>query len=157
MRTSPKLDRIDFKILAHLQRAGRCSNVDLADQVGLTPSPCLGRVKRLEECGFIESYGARLALAKLGPHVVVFTEITLMEHRKDDFVRFERAARGVPEIMDCYNVAGGYDYLLRVVARSVSHYHDVMEGILKMDVGLDKYFSYFVLRVPFTKNAYPLG
>lgn len=156
MATGPKLDRIDFKILAHLQRSGRCSNVELADQVGLTPSPCLGRVKRLEDHGFIESYGAHLALGKLGPVVIAFTEITLKEHRKDDFVRFERAASKIPEIMDCYNVAGGYDYLMRVVARSVSHYHETMESILNMDVGVERYFSYFVLRVPFSKQEYPL-
>lgn len=156
MDAVPKLDSIDFKILAHLQHFGRCSNVELADRVGLTPSPCLGRVKRLEQHGFIESYGAQLALGKLGPHVQVFTEVTLKEHRRHDFVRFERAARNIAEVMDCYNVAGGYDYLMMVVARSVAHYHEVMESLLQMDVGMDRYLSYFVLRVPFSKNAYPL-
>ena len=156
MHAVPKLDFIDFKILEHLQHSGRCTNVELADRVGLSPSPCLGRVKRLEQHGFIESYGAQLSLAKLGPHVVVFTEVTLKEHRRHDFVRFERAAQNIPEIMDCYNVAGGYDYLLKVVARSVSHFQEVMENILEMDVGVDRYLSYFVLRVPFSKNAYPL-
>jgi len=157
MGTLPKLDRIDFKILAHLQQSGRCSNVDLADLVGLSPSPCLGRVKRLEEHGFIESYGAQLGLVKFGPVVIVFTEVMLKEHRKHDFVRFETKARDIPEIMDCYNVAGGYDYLMRIVARSVSHYHEVMESILKMDLGVERYFSYFVLRTPFSKHAYPLA
>lgn len=157
MTSGPKLDRIDFKILAHLQRSGRCSNVDLAEQVGLSPSPCLGRVKRLEEHGFIQSYGAQLGLAKLGPHVIVFAEITLKEHRTPDLRKFERTIKAVPEIMDCYNISGGTDYLIRVVARSVSHYNEVMEHILAMDVGVEQYSSYFVLRVPFSKAAYPLA
>jgi DNA-binding Lrp family transcriptional regulator len=123
-----KLDRIDFKILAYLQEHGRVTNIGLADAVGLSASPCLFRVKRLEKIGYIKSYGARIALEKLGDYVTVFTEVTLTCHRKFNFDRFLQCARNVPEIIECHHVTGGYDYLLKVVARSVSRYQQAMEN-----------------------------
>src|SRR6185312_1147457 len=113
MINAPKLDRIDLKILAQLQRTGRITNVELADAVGLSPSPCLTRVKRLEQVGYISGYGAQIDLKKLGDFVTVFTEVTLQDHRSSDFVRFESKIRNVDEIMECYLVSGGYDYLLK--------------------------------------------
>jgi DNA-binding Lrp family transcriptional regulator len=156
MRSRIKLDRIDFKILAHLQRMGRCSNVELADKVGLSPSPCLCRVKRLQKIGVIEGYGAHLGMTKLGDFVIVFTEVTISNHRRNDLRRFEEAAENVPEIMDCYNVSGGYDFLLRIVTRSVSHFQQVMEFLLEADLGIEKFSSYIVLRIPFAKHELPL-
>ena len=156
MRSSIKLDRIDFKILAHLQRMGRCSNVELADTVGLSPSPCLSRVKRLMKAGVIEGYGAHLGIAKLGDFVIVFAEITISNHRRNDLRRFEEAAEKVPEIMDCYNVSGGYDFLLRIVTRSVSHFQQVMDFLLESDLGIEKFSSYIVLRIPFIKHEIPI-
>src|SRR5215471_3340582 len=85
----PRLDRIDINILAQLQQNSRLTNVDLAAAVGLSPSPCLARVRRLEKAGYIASYNARLNLAKLTDHITVFTEVTLGDHRREDFIRFE--------------------------------------------------------------------
>jgi DNA-binding Lrp family transcriptional regulator len=96
--TGMKLDRIDMKILAQLQSNGRITNVNLADAVGLSASPCLQRVKRLETAGFIAGYGAHLNLAKLGETVTVFTEITLADHTKEYFIRFETALRRIDEV-----------------------------------------------------------
>jgi DNA-binding Lrp family transcriptional regulator len=156
MRASVKLDRMDFKILAHLQRLGRCSNVELADAVGLSASPCLARVKRLEKTGVIEAFGAHLALPKLGDFMIVFAEVTLRNHRREDLRRFEVAAEKFPEIMDCYNVSGGYDFLLRIVTRSVSHFQSIMDSLLSADLGVERFSSFMVLRVPFLKHEYPL-
>jgi DNA-binding Lrp family transcriptional regulator len=156
MRSRVKLDRMDFKILAHLQRLGRCSNVELADSVGLSASPCLARVKRLEAAGVIEGFGAHLDLAKLGDFMIVFAEVTLRNHRREDLRRFEVAAETFPEIMDCYNVSGGYDFLLRIVTRSISHFQNIMDALLEADLGVEKFSSFMVLRVPFLKHAYPL-
>lgn len=156
MRVGPKLDRMDFKILAQLQRIGRCSNVELADLVGLSPSPCLMRVKRLQRIGVIEGFGAHLAMAMLGDFLIVFAEITISNHRRKDLRRFEEAAEMFPEIMECYNVSGGYDFLLRVVTRSVSHFQSVMESLLEADLGILKFKSYIVLRVPFLKHELPI-
>ena len=104
-----KLDRIDLRILAQLQKNGRMTNVDLADAVGLSPSPCLIRVKRLEQAGYIAGYGAHLRLEKLGDTLTVFTEVTLADHHREDFIRFETAIREVDEILECHLVSGGYD------------------------------------------------
>jgi DNA-binding Lrp family transcriptional regulator len=147
---------MDFKILAHLQRMGRCSNVELADAVGLSPSPCLARTKRMQKIGVIEGYGVQLALAKLGGVVIVFTEITISNHRRKELRRFEAWAEQVPEVMECYNVSGGYDFLMRIVTRSIDHFQSVMEGLLEADLGIEKFSSYVVLRIPFVKHEYPL-
>ena len=156
MRSELKLDRMDFKILEHLQRMGRCSNVELADLVGLSPSPCHARVKRLEKIGVIEGFGAHLSMSKLGDVLIVFTEVTISNHRRKDLRRFEEAAEMFPEVMECYNVSGGYDFLLRIVTRSVAHFQSVMDSLLEADLGIEKFSSYIVLRVPFVKHQLPL-
>lgn len=151
-----KLDRIDLKILAQLQQSGRMTNVELADAVGLSPSPCLTRVKRLEKAGFITGYSAQINLAKLGEMLTVFTEVTLTEHRSGDFSRFEAKIRKLDEIVECHLVSGGYDYLLKFVTRGVSHYQSIIEGMLESDYGIEKYFSYVVIKSPFIKHHYPI-
>src|SRR5436190_21688157 len=102
MTAPAKLDRIDLKILAELQKNGRITNVDLADAIGLSPSPCLIRVKRLEKAGFIIGYGAQLQLEKLGTMQLVFTQVTLADHRREDFAKFEAAIRSIDEIVECH-------------------------------------------------------
>jgi DNA-binding Lrp family transcriptional regulator len=156
MTPSPKLDRLDFRILAQLQRNGRITNVDLADAVGLSPSPCLSRVKRLEKAGYITGYGAHVALAKLGETLTVFTEITLKDHRTGDFSRFEQRARNVPEVVECHLVSGGYDYLVKFITRNVSQYQELIESILESDFGIEKYLSYIVLKSPIVKRYDPI-
>jgi DNA-binding Lrp family transcriptional regulator len=156
MTPGPKLDRLDFKILAHLQRNGRVTNVDLADAVGLSPSPCLSRVKRLEKSGYITGYGAHIALNKLGSTLTVFTQVTLKDHRTGDFSRFEQRARGVSEIVECHLVSGGYDYLLKFITRDVAHYQNVIERILESDFGIEKYFSFIVIKSPIIKRYDPI-
>jgi DNA-binding Lrp family transcriptional regulator len=156
MVLGPKLDRIDLKILANLQRSGRISNVELSEAVCLSPSPCLTRVKRLETAGYITGYGAHVNLNKLGEFLTIFTEVTLAEHRRGDFSRFEAKIARVDEILECHMVSGGYDYLLKFVARGVSHYQELIEGMLEGDYGIEKYFSYVVIKTPFVKHHYPI-
>lgn len=151
-----KLDRLDFKILSYLQDHGRVTNVGLADAIGLSASPCLSRLKRLEDAGYIKSYGARVALEKLGDYLTVFTEVTLADHRIADFDRFLARAREIVEIVECHHVSGGYDYFLKVVARSVVHYQRIFESLLESDAGIEKYFSYIVLDSPIMRDVYPI-
>jgi DNA-binding Lrp family transcriptional regulator len=151
-----KLDRIDIRILSHLQRNGRVTNVDLADAVGLSPSPCLIRVKRLEKAGYVTGYGAHVQLEKLGDMQVVFTQVTLSDHRREDFARFDAAVRNVDEIVECHLVSGGFDYLLKFVTRSVTHYHSIAEEVLRQGVNIEKYFSYIVIKSTFVKSHYPI-
>jgi DNA-binding Lrp family transcriptional regulator len=156
MKTDRTLDRLDLRILTELQKRGRISNVELADAVGLSASPCLTRVKRLEKAGFIAGYGALIRIEKLGDFQAVFTKITLADHRREDFVRFIEAIRGVDEIMECHHATGGYDYLLKFVTRNVIHYQSVMEGLLERDIGIEKYFSYVIINSPIVKTHYRL-
>ncbi|WP_158742901.1 Lrp/AsnC family transcriptional regulator [Acidisphaera sp. L21] len=151
-----KLDRIDLNILVQLQRNGRISNVDLAELVGLSPSPCLQRTKRLESAGYITGYGAQVNMAKLGEVVMVFTEMTLSDHRRSDFARFEAAVATIDEIVECHLVSGGYDYLLKFVTRSIAHYQSVVEAMLDRNLGIEKYFSYIVIKSPVVKPGHPL-
>ena len=151
-----KLDRIDIRILHELQKNGRLTNVELADLVHLSPSPCLIRVKRLEQSGYIAGYGAHLRLEKLGDTLTVFTEVTLSDHRREDFARFEAAIREVDEVLECHLVSGGYDYLLRFLTRGVNHYQEVVEELLERNIGIVKYFSYIVIKSPFIKTHCPV-
>lgn len=152
MLNLPKLDRIDINILAELQKNGRMTNSQLADLVGLSPSPCLTRVKRLEDAGYIASYSAIINLAKLGTVQIVFTSVTLGDHRLNDFVRFEHGIRDYGELLECHLVSGGFDYLLKFMVRGIPHYQSMMEQILERNLGVSKYFSYIVIKSPIVKQ-----
>jgi DNA-binding Lrp family transcriptional regulator len=151
-----KLDRIDINILVQLQKDGRISNVNLADAVGLSPSPCLQRVKRLESAGYITGYEAHVNLPKITDSVTVFTEVTLQGHRREEFSRFENCIREYDELIECHLITGGYDYLLRFITRSIEHYQEVIESLLDKNIGIDKYFSYIVIKSPIIKSSVPL-
>lgn len=152
-----KLDRIDINILSLLQRNGRITNIKLANAVSLSPSPCLLRVKRLEEAGYITSYNAHVDIGKLGETIMVFTEVTLTDHKREDFLKFEESIRTVDEVIECHLISGGYDYLLKFLTRGVAHYQSVMESVLEREIGVAKYFSYIVIKTPFQKRHYPLA
>lgn len=156
MAGTPKLDRIDINILSTLQEQGNITNVNLAEAVGLSPSPCLQRVKRLEKAGYIQNYRAVLNLKKLADHVIVFTEITLADHRRKDFIKFENEIRQHDNVVECHLLSGGYDYLLKFVARGVSQYQEIMENLLDRNLGIDKYFSYIVIKPVVEKHSVPV-
>ena len=148
MTKAEKLDRIDVKILAELQKNGRITNAALADAVGLSQSPCLQRLKRLEASGYIAGYTARIDVSRLRDSVTVFTEVTLSDHRAGDFSRFETGIAGFEEVVECHLVSGGYDYLLKFICPSVAGYQDTIERILDTSLGIEKYFSYIVIKSP---------
>ena len=152
----PKLDRIDINILAELQKSGRMTNAQLADRVGLSASPCLARVKRLEDGGYITGYGATINLAKLGSVQIVFASVTLSDHRLPDFVKFEHGIVDVEEIVECHLVSGGFDYMLKFYVRNVTHYQEVIEKILERNIGVSKYFSYIVIKSPISRSHAPV-
>jgi DNA-binding Lrp family transcriptional regulator len=152
-----KLDRIDIRILHELQKNGRITNVELADLVHLSPSPCLQRVKKLQSEGYISGYSAQIDVAKLGQTLTVFTEVTLKNHRQLDFARFQQAAEKIDEVIECHMISGGYDYLLKFVTAGISDYQEIMERLSDADLGIDKYFSFVVLKSPFVKPHLPLN
>ncbi len=142
----PRLDAIDLRILATLQREGRITKLALAERVNLSPTPCWERLKRLEKAGFITGYRAEIALAKLGSTTTVLVEITLKQHRFEDFETFERAVRKVPEIVECLATGGGIDYLLKVVTPDIDAYQRLIDELLTAGIGIDRYFTYVVTR-----------
>lgn len=151
-----KLDRIDVKILSALQKNGRMTNVELSEMVNLSPSPCLLRVKKLQAEGYIEGYSAQINIGKLGQTLTVFTEITLKNHRQLDFARFLNAIEKVDQVIECHLVSGGYDYLVKFVTAGIEEYQTLMERLLDWEIGIDKYFSFVVLKSPLVKAHLPL-
>ncbi|MCW0091559.1 Lrp/AsnC family transcriptional regulator [Burkholderia pseudomallei] len=117
-----KLDSIDRRILRALQRDGRQQNVELAKKVGLSPSPCLRRVRLLEEAGVIERYVAVLNPAKVGRGLTVFTRVWLKEQDADTVAHFAEAVQHLPQVVECHLMAGDCDFLLRVVAADIDDY-----------------------------------
>ncbi|MDX7950546.1 Lrp/AsnC family transcriptional regulator [Lichenihabitans sp. Uapishka_5] len=151
-----KLDRIDIKILHELQKNGRITNVELAQVVNLSPSPCLIRVKKLQSEGFIDGYSALINVGKLGQTLMVFTEITLRNHRQVDFARFISTVEKIDQLIECHLVSGGYDYLLKFVTAGISEYQGIMERLIDLDIGIDKYFSFVILKSPIVRTHVPL-
>ncbi len=141
-----KLDAIDLKILAALQREGRMSKVKLAETVNLSPSPCWERLRRLEKAGIIAGYHARIDLTMLAKTATVWMEVTLRHHTQDGFDIFERAVQDVPEIVECWATGGGIDYLLKVVAKDVDAYQRLVSRLLNAEIGIDRYFTYIVTK-----------
>jgi len=148
-----KLDRIDIKILYELQKNGRIANVELAERVNLSPSPCLMRVKKLQAEGYIVRYSAQIDIAKLGRTLTVFTEITLRNHRQIDFARFLAAIDKVDSAVECHRVSARYDYLLKFVTGGIAEYRAIMERLTDMDIGIDKCFSFVVLKSPIVRRT----
>ena len=124
------LDRIDRNILRELQRNGRISNVELSKLVGLSPTPCLERVKRLEKQGIIKSYTALLDPQYLNASLLVYIEITLKRTSSDVFERFNDAAKQLDSILECHLVSGDFDYLLKTRVADMSAYRKVLSETL---------------------------
>lgn len=124
------LDRIDLKILAALQDNGRITNQALSDLVGLSPSPCLQRVKRLEQQGIIKGYSCQIDLEGIAPSVTVFVSVSLSSHEKGVFSAFETVVAGIPELMECHKVSGQFDYLLRFVCSDIGTYTAISDNLL---------------------------
>lgn len=127
------LDRIDKKILVELQKNGRISNVDLAKTVGLSPTPCLERVRRLEKAGIIESYQAVVNAEAVGASMLVFVEITLEKTAQDVFSEFSKAVEFFDEILECHLVSGSFDYLLKTRVKNMASYRKLLgDTLLKL-------------------------
>ena len=140
-----KLDERDIQILSILQEEGRITKTALAGRLNLSLTPSWDRLQRLEEEGIIESYGARLSSPFLKNFHLVITEVELESHKEGEFARFEEAIMGFDEVLSCWSVGGGLDYILKVLVKDVSDYQDFLKRVLKANIGLRRYFSYAVL------------
>jgi DNA-binding Lrp family transcriptional regulator len=153
---APSLDAIDWKILALLQDDARLSNVDLARAVGLSPSPCLNRVRVLEQQGFIRRHVTLLDPLKVGMKVSVFIQVTLERQIESALETFERAIRERPEVMECYLMTGDSDYLLRVVVPDLQALEHFILNFLSRVPGVGNIKSSFALKQVKYQTALPL-
>ena len=155
--TSVRLDSIDLRILDAIQRDGRITKLALAEKVGLSPTPCWMRLRKLEKAGIVSGYHAKIAMRAVAPIATVLVEVTLGSHRQADFDRFERAIKDIPEIVACWSVGGGVDYVLKVLARDIDAYQRLVDGLLEREIGIDRYFTYIVTRTVKEETVLPVG
>ena len=152
-----KLDRIDRKILAAMQRNGRISNLELAELVGLSPTPCSRRVKRLEESGLISAHVTLLDQSMLGLKLTAYIGISMDRHTPDRFESFEARVQEFPEVMECSVVTGqSADYLLKAVVPDMAYYERFLLGKLTRIAGVTGVHSSFELRQVVQRTELPL-
>ncbi len=151
------LDRYDLRILDRLQQHGGISNQELADHVGLSPSPCSRRVKRLEESGIIRARAVLLDPAALGLALSAFIQVSMDRHTPDRFAHFEQQVNGWPEVLECSLITGqDADYLLKVVVSDMEHFRSFLLDRLTPVAGVSGVHSSFVLKKAVERSALPL-
>jgi len=152
-----KLDARDFDILRALSREGRMSKARLAEAIGLSPTPAWERLKKLEKAGLIEGYHAEINLRKLGSTVTVFVAAELADHTQASFQTFEASVQSHEEILGCWALGGGFDYLLQIVTRDIDAYQRLIDTLLDARIGIARYFTYIVTKQVKGGGTPPLG
>lgn len=152
-----EMDRYDRKILAVLQEHGRLSNQELAEQVGLSPSPCLRRVRALEESGLIAGYRAMLDAHKMGFTLMALIGISMDKHTPERFAHFEALVQDIPEVLECLLITGQQsDYQIKVVVRDMKDFQQLLLGKLTRIEGVTGVHTSFVLRPVFMRTSLPV-
>jgi Lrp/AsnC family leucine-responsive transcriptional regulator len=152
-----QLDKYDKKILAILQTEGKISNQDLAERVGLSPSPCLRRVKALEDAGVILGYKALLDAKKIELGLVALIQISMDKHTQERFNSFEREIKAIPEVLECLLITGQTaDYLLKVIVKDLDHYQKLLLQKITKIAGVTGVHSSFVLNKVIDKTELQL-
>lgn len=142
-----ELDRTDKRILELLQQDGSLSNLDLAERVGLSPSPCSRRVKALEESGLIQGYRAHLDARRLGLNLMALINVSMDRHTPDRFENFERTLRDCPSVLECYLITGQTaDYVIKVLVEDMEDFQQFLLGTLTRIEGVSGVHSSFVMR-----------
>lgn len=153
-----ELDRYDRQILRILQEDGRISNQDLADRIGLSPSPCLRRVRALEESGLITGYRALVDAKLLGLSLMALIHISMDRHTPERFERFEAQIQEIPEVMECLLITGqAADYQLKVIVQDMDAYQTLLLHRITRIEGVSGVHSSFILRRVVDKTALPVG
>ena len=151
------LDALDLKILRALQEDGRLTNNDLADRVGLSPSPCLRRVRRLERDGFIRAYRAVLDREAVGLGLTVFVDIKVEKHSRDNAVGLQEALASMPEVVACHMVSGAADFIAEIVVPNLKAYERLLtERLLTLPMVGDIRSNFALARVK-SESALPLA
>jgi Lrp/AsnC family leucine-responsive transcriptional regulator len=152
-----ELDRYDRRILEELQQDGRLTNLELAERIGLSPSPCLRRVRALEESGVIAGYRALLDANQLGLSLIALLSISMDRHTPERFAHFDAIVSALPEVLECLLITGREaDYQLKVVVRDMDAYQDLLLNKITRIEGVTGVQSSFVLRRVVERTALPL-
>ncbi|WP_372737800.1 Lrp/AsnC family transcriptional regulator [Neptunomonas sp.] len=149
------MDKMDLKIAALLQHDGRLTNVELADKIGLSPSPCLRRVKKLEDEGVITGYYAALDRQQIGLGMTIFVDVSLDNHRDEASVQFEQAILEMNNVISCFVVSGASDYRLEVVVSDLLSYEAWLKTLQRLSVVKDIQ-SNFAIRAVKTRAPLPI-
>ncbi len=154
---TPRLDRYDRRILEELQHDGRLTNLELAERIGLSPSPCLRRVRALEESGVIAGYRALLDARRLGLSLMALLSISMDRHTPERFARFDAIVAELPEVLECLLITGREaDYQLKVVVRDMDAYQELLLNRITRIEGVTGVQSSFVLRRVVDRTSLPL-
>lgn len=154
---SEKLDRYDQMILDILQKNGRITNQELAEAIKLSPSPCLRRVRQLEDAGLIDGYVALLNAKKLGLTLMAFISISMDKHTPDRFETLETTLASYPEVLECHLITGqDADYLLKVIVRDMDAYQQFLLNKLTRIEGVTGVHTSFVMKSPINTTALPV-
>lgn len=152
-----ELDRIDKRILVELQQNARISNQELADKVGLSPSPCLRRVRALEDSGLIKGYYTQLNASMLGLKLLALVQISMDRHTPDRFEQFEATIKSWPQVLECILITGqSADFQLKVLVKDMEEYQDFLLNRITRIPGVSDVHSSFVLRQVVSTTALPL-
>ena len=141
-----QLDASDLKILDILQKDGRITNARLSLDVGLSESACFNRVRRLEQQKIVQRYVAQIDPKVLGSWVTVMASVSLESHKQHELARFEQIVGTIPEVVECHYVAGQFDYLLKIIARDMPDYMQIMDGMMERFGKMNQYSSYIVMK-----------
>lgn len=142
-----QLDDRDLKILTILQADGRITKAALAEKVNLSPAACWDRLKRLEGSGLITGYEARINPALITAAAEILMSVELESHTSQDFRAFEDGIATIPEIVECWAVGGGIDYMLRVLTSDIAAYQRLVDGMLEGPLGVKRYYTYVVTKL----------
>ncbi|MCU7834020.1 MAG: Lrp/AsnC family transcriptional regulator [gamma proteobacterium symbiont of Taylorina sp.] len=153
-----KLTKIDLNILNEMQKNARITNLELSEKVGLSPSPCLRRVKQLEESGFINEYVTRLNQQKINLKLMALIQISMDKHTPERFDNFEKTVKEYAEVLECYMITGQTaDYLLKVIVPDMEFYQEFLLGRLTCIEGVSAVQSSFIMRKVIDRTLLPLG
>lgn len=150
------LDRIDYRILHHLQNDARLTNLELADKIGLSASPCLRRVKALEQQGIIKRYVGLVDAVAVGLPISAFVNVSLRSQEREALEVFQAHVDGYPEVMECYLMTGTSDYLLRVVVPNLEHYERFLAEKLTRIPGIGSIQTSFALKPVVYRTELPI-
>lgn len=151
-----KLDKIDRKILKDLQEEGRMTNVELAQNVGISAPPCLRRVRTLEESGYIKSYHAKLDPAAMGFGVTVYAQVRLASHAEADLKKFEKLVKEWPLVRECTMLAGDVDFILKMVAKDWDAYQNFLTNELTAAANVTSVKSSLAIRISKDEPGVPI-